>query len=196
MFVVLTPEYPLEKEVAYLAYFASFPKVRLHIRKPQLSQKELFAYLEQLPAEAVAQSSLHSHHDLAEHFGVGGVHFTTAFRKGLADQLENNLANWQNKGKSLSASLHSLHELKPLWDYTLLSPVFDSVSKQGYLGRAFSVAHREEKIIALGGVTERNVAKAKELGYEGIAVLGAVWKSKNPSETFKKLYDAYQNTFA
>ena len=63
-------------------------------------------------------------------------------------------------------------------DYVFLSPVFDSISKQGYRA-AFSMETLEqargiidEKVFALGGVTLDKITILEQLHFGGIAVYG------------------------
>jgi len=60
------------------------------------------------------------------------------------------------------------------WDFLLLGPAFDSISKAGYKGRSFSDI--PPNAIAIGGVTPFNIEKLKELGFCGAAMLGAIWQ--------------------
>lgn len=95
---------------------------------------------------------------------------------------------------------HSLKELencKEKYDYAFLSPVFDSISKAGYeshmdLKEVEKVLkNREDKIIALGGIDEDKIDTVKALGFSGIALLGAIWKSDNPVEKFKQIKEKW-----
>ncbi len=82
-------------------------------------------------------------------------------------------------------SCHSLEEVmlyKDDFDYVFLSPIFDSISKQGYKS-AFTEevlrdASREgiidEKVVALGGVTYDRISLLKDLGFGGAAMMGGV----------------------
>jgi thiamine-phosphate pyrophosphorylase len=69
-------------------------------------------------------------------------------------------------------------------NYLFLSPIFDSISKQGYCSN-FSIELLREaqaegiidnKVIALGGVTPRKQPLLESLGFGGYAMMGAVWK--------------------
>jgi thiamine-phosphate pyrophosphorylase len=39
----------------------------------------------------------------------------------------------------------------------------------------------------MGGVTSKNIESFKSLGYKGLGVLGGIWNSNTPVETFKKI---------
>ena len=66
--------------------------------------------------------------------------------------------------------------------YCFLSPIFDSISKEGYKAnfdklelKEFLAKDRKTKVIALGGLTEENYLEVLELGFDGGAFLGSVW---------------------
>lgn len=93
---------------------------------------------------------------------------------------------------SISRSCHSLQEVQDnkQLDYVFLSPIFQSISKEGY-GNGFPMERlREaaasgiinEKVIALGGIEEKNIPLITSLHFGGAAILGALW-GKDPSVT-------------
>ena len=94
-----------------------------------------------------------------------------------------------------STSLHDADEintLTPLWDYVFLGPVFSSISKPGYENKVLETLVLEKKhspeIFALGGISPDNAGSILNKGYDGIAVLGAIWLNPGRAlETFKSL---------
>lgn len=71
-------------------------------------------------------------------------------------------------GLSVSTSFHSLHQLRTEWgpalSYSFLSPIYNSVSKEGYGAADFDSSELREAlrtcpwpVVALGGVTPDNV---------------------------------------
>ena len=98
---------------------------------------------------------------------------------------------------------HSLGEVesyKSKHEYAFLSPVFDSISKSGYKSKfdlseleSFlkkiknSEEQKRSRFIALGGIDESRIETCRAIGFMGVAVLGAVWKSNNPTEKFLRL---------
>ena len=88
----------------------------------------------------------------------------------------------------MSISCHSLVELaecrrKP-YAYMSLSPIFDSISKQGYrsaftaeqIAEARQQGLIDERVMALGGVTFDKVKQVLEMGFGGAMILGDAWK--------------------
>ena len=99
----------------------------LHVRKPGYSLAEMRQWLSQIPALHHPRLMLHQHHELAQEFRVKGLHFPEAVRA--------TAATTPKEGLLFSTSFHQLQELPkphPLFDYAFLSPVFDSISKEGY----------------------------------------------------------------
>jgi thiamine-phosphate pyrophosphorylase len=45
----------------------------------------------------------------------------------------------------------------------------------------------DRRVIALGGVDEDRLETVRELGFAGAAVLGAVWRSADPADQFRRL---------
>jgi thiamine-phosphate pyrophosphorylase len=98
---------------------------------------------------------------------------------------------------------HSVQEwlmCRKTFDYAFLSPVFDSISKSGYTSN-FDLSeikkllkNRSDKIIALGGIDEDKVEIVKDIGFYGIAVLGALWQSTDPVQKFKRLKEKWEAT--
>ena len=97
-----------------------------------------------------------------------------------------------NYSGHISASCHTLEEVqedKKTCDYVFLSPIFDSISKEGYSSKFTPEAIREavkadiidKKVIALGGIDEENILRVKDFGFGGAAIMGGLWsKFKTP----------------
>ena len=75
-------------------------------------------------------------------------------------------------------------EWKERCDYVSLSPIFDSISKQGYMSaftdNDIADASRkgiiDGKVYALGGVTYKRIETVKFMGFGGAMILGDAWK--------------------
>ena len=147
----------------------------IHIRKPRSSQYEVEQLLCDLPAVLYPRLVLHDHHPLAQRYGLRGVH--------LNSRNPNPPAGWTG---AVSISCHTFQELaevrKQSYAYMSLSPIFDSISKQGYKS-AFSkdelTAARgilSKNVFALGGVTFERLRTVQDLGFHGAAIMGGFWK--------------------
>ena len=149
---------------------------RVHIRKPGASAEEHRRLIEQVDGLWHCRLSLHDCHEVAVEYGCG-VHLNA--RNPNPPQAEGRVV--------LSASCHSLAEVverKKACDYVFLSPIFDSISKQGY-SAAFTAADIrkaaqggivDNRVMALGGVSLENVSLVEQMGFGGAALLGDVWR--------------------
>ncbi len=83
-----------------------------------------------------------------------------------------------------------------------LSPVFDSISKEGYAS-AFDLAEAQgflqklakrpghrPSVLALGGIESGNIAAVQQAGFAGAAVLGSVWGSADPVAAWQQVAQA------
>lgn len=197
MFILLTSEESTAAEKEQLIHFYENGLDVLHVRKPGMEEEELKLWLAQFKEEHLNKIMLHQNHRLTEVFPVKGIHWKENFRRKM-DELPEYLLRFKKKGFVISTSFHDLKELEmeaALFDYVFLSPVFTSISKKGYWGQAFDVRNLPERIIALGGIEKESILKAKNLGYAGVAVLGAVWLAENKVQSFNEMYDEYRNRF-
>ena len=149
---------------------------RLHLRKPGADIGECRRLLDGISREWLPRIVVHDNFGLCREYGLGGVHLNG----------RNPMAPPNHEG-SVSRSCHSLEEIsryKGECDYLTLSPIFNSISKQGYmaafepeqLAAARDSGLIDRRVIALGGVTLENIPRVKELGFGGVAILGDVWQ--------------------
>ncbi|UCH14282.1 MAG: thiamine phosphate synthase [Bacteroidales bacterium] len=151
----------------------------LHIRKPGYSIKEIKKYIELIPEKFHKNLIVHKYIDLYTDYNLKGIHFSHD-NKHLVDEFDE-----VNIQKSMST--HSLNELNNLegFDYVFLSPVFNSISKHGYnsmftpeeITCFFKENPVDTKVIALGGISAENIEAALLMGFDGAAVMGALWNS-------------------
>lgn len=141
----------VENEVALINELMTSGKYDLfHLRKPSWSSDQVIKLLNELNDEVRSKTVLH---------------------------------------QNFKGSCHSFEEVEKLREekvYCFLSPVFDSISKPGYKAnfdkeelRGFLKKERNIKVIGLGGVTEENYSELLELGFDGGAFLGSVWRKYN-----------------
>ncbi|GAA4761168.1 MULTISPECIES: thiamine phosphate synthase [Flavobacterium] len=157
----------------------------LHVRKPDYSETEMISFLTAVGSDYKKKLVLHSHHHLANEFGISRIHYTQKDRN--TDLMIHNPA-------FKSTSAHSVEEFNTLenFDYAFLSPVHPSISKSGYVSPENlleSVKNRTNfstKLIALGGISPENISETLKKGFDDVALLGTLWNSTNTLENFKK----------
>ena len=164
-----------------------------HLRKPGCSKSDLELFLKKINPKFYRKIALHSHYELIQKYNIGGIHLTEQSRKSQVVLDACKAAN--QKGINVSCSFHvnsDIHGLKN-FDYLLVSPVFDSISKEGYMAidnlKLKDTLHQlrtngRYDIIALGGVEENKAEKIMNMGFDGMALLGAIWQ--NPDQAIEK----------
>ena len=171
----------------------------LHVRKPDYSKEEMVNFLELIP-NYHHKVVLHSHYELIREFDVAGINLNSRALGQLSyhDELtsacdirelcvrDGKVSVYGVVPDLVSYSAHGFSEIQQLpfaTDYLFLSPIFDSISKVGY-NSAFNDAEvltaflqsSDRKVIALGGLNSERVDICKELGFDGYAMLGDIWK--------------------
>ena len=195
--IVISPEAEDARELAVLVELFGAGLMHYHLRKPGWDRAQLAVWLRALPASLHGRVVLHTHHDLAAEFALGGLHDPDQPAR-QACQL---IADTLPAGLLRSRAVHALSSLRcSLNDYDrlLLSPVFPSLSKPGHgpsadfdwseLQSILDLPRRAE-VIALGGIDVARVPACQELGFDGVAVLGAIWQADEPLRVFTQLQD-------
>lgn len=100
-----------------------------------------------------------------------------------------------------STSIHFAKELDNLdntnnsqrrcaYRYLLVSPLFESISKPGYQANAalWQLPAQQKKrarglcpLIGMGGIDAKNIHQVLSAGFNGVALLGAIWPVLNPA---------------
>jgi thiamine-phosphate pyrophosphorylase len=188
--VVISPESADSREVHAMGAFFGAGLERYHVRKPSWSREALESWLEHLPREWRPRLILHHYHPLAAKLGLGGTHDRD--EEGTSGQL------------GISRSCHHIESIRlllPLYETLILGPVFPSLSKSGYgppPGSPWAdlkaiLAKRspgDARVLAIGGVTGPGLTRCSELGFDGAAVLGAVWNERDPVAAYAGIREA------
>ena len=192
MIIVITLPYFFDGEAERIVSLLNERRADLiHIRKLTVNSEDCQQHLQErnlevrrmtmelltaIPRQWRSRLVLHDDHDLAEEFGLYGVHLNS----------RNPHAPKEWKG-SVSRSCHSLEEVeewKKKCNYVSLSPIYDSISKKGYRSaftrqdilQASKVGIIDHKVMALGGVTFSRLEEVKQMGFGGAMILGDAWK--------------------
>ena len=191
LIVISSPSSEPNETEAIISLFKAGLKI-FHLRKPAMSEKKMNSFVSAVPKKYHSRMIIHSHYSLAKKYDLGGIHFS---------EKERNKNSERFNGKSTSTGFHFPFDVLCFagYDSVFLSPVFDSISKRGYKGaialnkiniliRNFK-AHKGNKpaLIALGGISEKNVLKIRNAGFDGAAFLGAIWLSKDPVKSFLRI---------
>ncbi|MBA3901642.1 MAG: thiamine phosphate synthase [Bacteroidetes bacterium] len=194
--LIISPSTGFPDETATATALFEAGLERFHLRKPDFSEMEMENYICQLPKEFLSKVVVHSAHQLQGKYNLGGIHFTK--QNAISEEIKN-----KERSFSLSCSAHSFKEAEEKTDgtdYVFISPVFDSISKNGYksgfgqfeLNRFIknynlhSKGTNRAKIYALGGIDLSNIKSIKEMGFSGAAILGGIWNSGNKETIVEK----------
>jgi thiamine-phosphate pyrophosphorylase len=171
LIVITAPDF-IKNEAEIWRQLFDLGMQKLHVRKLGWNEKELIGLIEQVPVSWRKRIVIHHHTDIMQKTGLGGVHLS-----------------FQNKTRrhsteySVSYSVHNWAELTNIineCDYALISPVFDSISKNGYAHNATLLSMPSEfigkRIFALGGINDQNINSVFQIGYYGATLLGYLWE--------------------
>lgn len=196
--IVITPPEFFLGEAALLNTLLEHGVDSVHVRKPHSTREACKRLLDEVADDCQRRGSspllhlqrlvLHDHHGLCVPYRLQGIHLNSRNPTVPVDIQQANEGTEHHY--TLSASCHSTKEVagrKPLLDYVFLSPIFDSISKEGYraayteqeLRAAADMGIIDQKVIALGGITPARLDKIKALHFGGAAFLGDVWRRQN-----------------
>jgi thiamine-phosphate pyrophosphorylase len=160
-----------------------------HLRKPDFTKEEYELFLKEIPLKYRKYLIIHHHHELIYHYELKGIHHTrhTNFKP---IQLQRSVHQ--------SKSFHSIWEIENNqfpYDYVFLSPIYNSISKQGYqsnfdfstLANWLRYKPHSSKIIALGGINKDKIIEVKQMGFDGVAILGIIWNEVSIDKRLEKL---------
>lgn len=164
----------------------------LYIRKPELDDFSLVDFVEKIP-EKYWKQCISTSLIITKEFDLGGYHF-------MRDILQRNalyndkVLDWlHEKDKISSVSAHSIEELKRYagkFRHVIVSPLFKSISKDNHrydwnyedlrimnydLRFKSEFLNLNSEIFAVGGIDTDKLETVKNLNFDGIGLLGAIW---------------------
>jgi thiamine-phosphate pyrophosphorylase len=188
--ILITPPYSHSNEIEILSTAYELGVDRIHIRKPDIDEKTLRTYLDKLGEKIMSRASLHYYENLMKDYSFSGFHFSSNHWKEILEE-ENEFIN--DSDVLLSSSFHHPNEIQAKGsdlDYAFCSPVFPSISKDGYLPSfEWDVRDIDNNLdlYALGGITSQKISACKDKGFQGVAVLGAIWNQNTMKEAINEL---------
>ncbi|MEO9953733.1 thiamine phosphate synthase [Nonlabens sp.] len=194
MIILIAPENDISKEIETLNQLFEEGLMFYHLRKPDKNYDEHVEYLNKIDEKFHNKIVVHYHHELINEFNLKGIHFQEQKRIDHIDNPVQYFKNLNMYGKTISSSFHEPEVLEACYfefDYHLLSPVFSSISKQGYEGRGFNVNSIPKTIIGMGGIDTETIEETLRLGFKGIGVLGGIWNTEYPVESYKRIKEKF-----
>ncbi|MCC6182698.1 MAG: thiamine phosphate synthase [Bacteroidia bacterium] len=192
--IVITPARKNEDEIENVIKMFEAGLGILHVRKIHFSTKELEAYIKAIPAHFHNRIVIHSHHKLALKYNLRGFHFTsTHLKRKLRLWWNTKMIYFRKPNLTRSVSYKRVRDVyfteKISTDYCFLGTMFHNLSGELYAGfypeTVKAVIEKSGKnIVARGGVNEKSIEKAYELGFYGVALYGHIWKGDKPFERY------------
>lgn len=182
MIIVLSSENDHIQEIKWIKELFSIESSFLfHVRKPHWTIEDQKEFLHHLSEEELDRISIHQHYELKTDFPSLKLHqkdIESATDLPFNSRSFHSFENAQEKGEE--------------YDYFFCSPVFKSLSKTNYYPNVnWDIKKQsknfQKKAIALGGLDEKSLHLAQNLGFTNFAFLGAIWNFENPVERLKTL---------
>lgn len=192
--VVITPSRKNENEVENVIKMFEAGLNTLHLRKTHFTTRELEEYIKAIPAHFHNRIVIHSHHKLALKYNLKGFHFTsTHLKKRLKLWWNTKMIYIRKPNLIRSISYKRVSDVyiqeKVKTDYCFLGTMFHNLSGELYSGfypeTVKAVIEKSgRKIIARGGVNEKSIELAHQLGFYGVALYGHIWKGESPFDRY------------
>lgn len=193
LILMSTPYFFVEEHQILNALFDEGLEV-LHLRKPHTEPVYSERLLTLIPETYRKRIVVHDFFYLKDEYNLKGIHLNH----------RNPELPPKYKGH-ISCSCHTSEEVKAhkkVCNYVFLSPIFNSISKEGYCSHFGMQDLRElarqkvidRKVMALGGVQLDNIKQVKDLGFGGAVILGDIWNrfSIHSTQDFKDLIQHFR----
>lgn len=178
----------------------------LLLRKPAFSALQYEQLLEGIDPLFYARIMIAGQPELVTKYGLMGLHMSEAFRSS-ADvesyrgwELSTSVhEGWSYYPQEQKGALVEVREISlddaSLCRYVILGPVFNSISKPGYMGRLQEMKNIPLNALAIGGITEKNIGLLPPAGFCGAVLLGAIWNDPfNAVHTYQSIKAAWNRT--
>ncbi|MBE2288394.1 MAG: thiamine phosphate synthase [Chitinophagaceae bacterium] len=188
--VLLTPETEMPHETGIVNSLFAAGLQRLHLRRYGATEAQIIQYISAIHPQFHPRIVVHSHYHLLHDLHLYGIHLNTATRLSPAVSAMTSGIPAEKTSTSFHSWLEVIDNTVP-YRYVFISPVFNSISKPGYLAgidRTQLPAIRAQQkasgsapaIYALGGIDHSNIITLKNDGFDGAALLGSIWQAQDP----------------
>ena len=195
--IVVSSAYDIENEIGLIELMFRKGMDKFHLRKPNYTTKDYETFLDRLHPKFRKHIIIHSRHNMAFRYKLKGINLGRNHKrtklKTFWKVFKMKLINKKLIVTSEFDSLTQFNASRYPYDYVMLSPVYDSISKKGKrskfnhsrLKKAFKTK-RNYEVYAGGGITADRIAHCQELGFDGVAVMGSIWESEDPIASFEE----------
>ncbi|TND01836.1 MAG: thiamine-phosphate pyrophosphorylase [Bacteroidetes bacterium] len=197
--IVISSSKTIEKEHEIITQLFEHGLNTFHLRKPDMTTKEMRQMIEKIPAHFHDRIVIHSHHNLAGSLKLRGIHLTRAHRRRkFSTWFRLRMLHLRRSSFTQSTSLSKLahvYEDEGKFSYVFLSPIFESLSggfHAGYNQHSLRTAIEKNphvKIVARGGISLEHIANIRDLGFHGMAFHSFLWRAGDPLANFISVLD-------
>lgn len=191
-----TLPYDIANETAKINRLFELGLEELHIRKPRNSYKQTRKYIQEIDETYHNRLIIHEHYTLLNEFNLKGIHTSKSYFSGLIGKINRwNLPDLTDKTLSTTVSrLSDLTSIDHKFDKVFVGPVFTKYSQHNTKTNfdSFELKNKlsqvEKPIYALGGIEQSKVQRLLNIGFNGMVLQSAIWKSDN----IVNAYEAFQ----
>lgn len=186
--IAITPHNIIPNEAQYIICILEHNWDYIHLRHPNASLTEIKQIIEQIPQRYHCRIKLHGHFELTNEFNLGGIHLNNRCH----------IIPSSYNGK-LTKSCHTIQEVNNIFsdfEYVTLSPIFDSISKNGYnstFDEKQLASITAPNVIALGGITPIEITKIQKLNFAGFATLGYLFDNLHDIQSLENRLNKFYN---
>lgn len=202
--IIYTPEVEVQNEIEIITQLLDAGADFLYIRKPELDDFSLVDFVEKIPEQYWKQCICTSM-IITKEFNLGGYHFTRDIIQKNTNYNDKVLEWLHGNNKISSVSAHSINDIKNYserFKHVIVSPLFPSISKENHsydwdfndLQLTINDARLKSQLFAVGGVDTSKIETVKNLNFNGVGLLGAIWQdSGNEINNFNKMLHLIKN---
>ena len=172
--IAITQPFAIDGEDAIIRHLLANGFDIVHLRKPDADIAYCRDLLGRLTPSERSRIVVHDYATLYDEYVLRGIHLNHSYT-----------AYPPHYQGTRTRSCHTFEEVaryKDECDYLFLSPIFDSISKHGYLSKfshdellnASRTGIIDNRVIALGGVMPERIEYLQSLHFGGAAMMGAI----------------------
>ena len=189
--IITTPTF-ISHEAKYIDQLFEAGIDLLHLRKPDSTPEECEQLIQKIDPKWYPQIVIHDHFELCEKYHLHGIHLNRRNSQ-IPEKFQGSISRSCHSFKEVTESVDNANPdfpkgSKPQFDYVFLSPIFDSISKNGYRAAFTAEALRTaaargllgDRTLALGGITPDRLAAVRDYGFGGAALQGSIWQQPSP----------------
>lgn len=188
--ILYTAPVDIENEIEIIQNTLDAGVDYLYIRKPELDDFSLVDFVEKIP-EKYWNKCISSSLIITKEFNLGGYHFTRDIIE-KNEKYNDKVLEWlHTNNKICSVSAHNENEILTYsnkFNHVIVSPIFKSISKQNYSYEwnfdelkqniaTIKMRKNNIQLFAVGGIDINNITLVKQLGFNGVGLLGAIWNA-------------------